>query len=135
MNWIDDAECRRRYTQINDFERLMSETGTTIIKCFLNISKEEQKVRMQERLADPSKTWKFNPGDLKERELWPQYMQAYEQAIIATSTEYAPWYVIPADSKTNRNLLISRLLLDALKSMKLKYPPVPADYKSIVVND
>lgn len=134
-DWIDDAECERRYAHINDFERLLAETGTTIIKCFLNISKEEQKARMQERLADPSKTWKFNPGDLKERELWPQYMQAYEQAIKATSTEYAPWYVIPADSKTNRNLLISRLLLDALKNMKLKYPPVPADYKNIVVKD
>jgi len=134
-DWINDAECERRYAQINDFERLLTETGTTIIKCFLNISKEEQKARMQERLAEPSKTWKFNPGDLKERELWPQYMQAYEQAIKATSTDYAPWYVIPADSKTNRNLLISRLLLDTLKNMKLKYPPVPADYKNIAVKD
>ena len=134
-DWINDAECERRYAQINDFERLLAETGTIIIKCFLNISKEEQKARMQERLADPTKTWKFNPGDLKERELWPQYMQAYEQAIKATSTDYAPWYVIPADSKTNRNLLISRLLLDALKNMKLKYPAVPADYKNIVVKD
>jgi len=134
-DWIDDAECERRYAQINDFERLLTETGTTIIKCFLNISKEEQKVRMQERLAEPSTTWKFNPSDLKERELWPQYMQAYEKAIKATSTVHAPWYVIPADSKTNRNLLISRLLLDALKNMKLKYPPVPADYKNIVVKD
>jgi PPK2 family polyphosphate:nucleotide phosphotransferase len=134
-DWIDETECKRRYAQINDFERLLTETGTTIIKCFLNISKEEQKVRMQERLADAKKTWKFNPGDLNERELWPQYMQAYEQAIKATSTDYAPWYVIPADSKTNRNLLISRLLLDALKSMKLKYPPVPAEYKNIVVKD
>ncbi|MDI1309543.1 MAG: polyphosphate kinase 2 family protein [Methylotenera sp.] len=134
-DWIDDAECKRRYAQINDFERLLAETGTVIIKCFLNISKEEQKARMQERLADPSKTWKFNPGDLKERELWPKYMQAYEQAIKATSTEYAPWYVIPADSKTNRNLLISRLLLDALKSMNLKFPPVPTEYKNIVVKD
>lgn len=134
-NWIDDAECKRRFAQINDFERLLAETGTTIIKCFLNISKEEQRARMQERLADPTKTWKFNAGDLEERELWPQYMQAYEQALKVTSTEYAPWYVIPADSKTNRNLLISRLLLDALKSMKLKYPPTPAEYKSITIKD
>ena len=134
-NWIDDAECKRRYAQINDFERLLTETGTTIIKCFLNISKEEQKVRMQERLANPSKTWKFKTGDLEERALWSAYMQAYEQAIKATSTEFAPWYVIPADSKTNRNLLISKILLDALKSMKLKYPPVPAEYKSIAIKD
>lgn len=132
-DWIDDAECQRRYAQINDFERLLTETGTTIIKCFLHISKEEQKVRMQDRLDDPTKSWKFNPNDLKERALWPQYMHAYEHAIQATSTEHAPWYIVPADSKTNRNLLISRLLLDALKSLKLNYPPVPADNKSIVI--
>ncbi|MDZ4141425.1 MAG: polyphosphate kinase 2 family protein [Methylotenera sp.] len=134
-DWIDEAECLRRYAQINDFERLLTETGTTIIKCFLHISKEEQKSRMQERLDDPTKTWKFNPGDLKERALWPQYMQAYEQAIKATSTEVAPWYIVPADSKTNRNLLISRLLRNTLKNLKLNYPPVPADYKSIVITD
>jgi PPK2 family polyphosphate:nucleotide phosphotransferase len=134
-NWIDDAECKRRYAQINEFERLLTETGTTIIKCFLHISKEEQKTRMQERLDDPTKTWKFNPNDLKERALWPEYMQAYEQALKSTSTEYAPWYVVPADSKTNRNLLISRLLLESLKNLKLKYPPVPADYKTIVIAD
>ncbi len=132
-NWIDETECKHRYAQINDFERMLTETGTTIIKCFLHISKEEQKKRMQERLDDPKKSWKFNPGDLNERELWPQYMQAYEHAIKATSTDHAPWYVIPADSKTNRNLLISRLLLHTLKSLKLSYPPVPADYKSIVI--
>lgn len=134
-DWIDEAECKRRYAQINDFERLLTETGTTIIKCFLHISLDEQKVRMQERLDDPTKIWKFNPNDLKERALWPQYMQAYEQAMKATSTGYAPWYIVPADSKTNRNLLISRLLLNTLKSMKLKYPPVPADYKSIIIKD
>ncbi|MDP1765614.1 MAG: polyphosphate kinase 2 family protein [Methylotenera sp.] len=134
-DWIDDAECQRRYDQINDFERLLTETGTTVIKCFLHISKEEQKVRMQERLDAPAKSWKFNPNDLKERALWPQYMQAYEQAIQATSTEYAPWHIVPADSKTNRNLLISRLLLETLKSLKLKYPPVPADYKFIEIAD
>lgn len=131
--WIDEAECKRRYAQINDFERVLTETGTTIIKCFLYISKEEQKKRMQERLDDPTKAWKFNLNDLKERALWPKYMQAYEQAIKATSTEHAPWHIVPADSKTNRNLLISRLLLSTLKNMKLKYPPVPADYKSIVI--
>ena len=134
-DWIDDAECQLRYKQINDFEQLLTETGTVIIKCFLHISKEEQKIRMQERLNDPTKTWKFNPGDLKERALWPKYMQAYEQALKATSTKHAPWYVIPADSKTNRNLLVSRLLLSALKGMKLAYPPVPAEYKTIVIED
>jgi len=133
--WIDDAECERRYQQINDFEKLLTDTGTTIIKCFLHISKEEQKNRMQERLDDPTKTWKFNPNDLKERALWPKYMQAYETAIKATSTDYAPWYIVPADSKTNRNLLISRLLLQTLKNLDLKYPPVPSTYKKIIIED
>lgn len=134
-DWIDDAECQRRYAQINDFERMLTETGTVIIKCFLHISKEEQKQRMQERLTDPTKTWKFNPNDLKEREVWSKYMQAYENAMRATSTAYAPWYVIPADSKTNRNLLISKLLLNTLQKMDLQYPPVPAAYKTLKVAD
>lgn len=134
-DWIDEAECKRRYAQINDFERMLTETGTIILKCFLHISKEEQKVRMQERLDDPTKTWKFNPGDLNERAVWSKYMVAYENALQATSTNHAPWYVIPADSKTNRNLLISRLLLSTLKSLKLEYPPVPAEYKKISIED
>ncbi|PPC85168.1 MAG: polyphosphate kinase [Methylotenera sp.] len=134
-NWIDDAECKRRYAQINAFEKLLTDTGTVIIKCFLHISKEEQKQRLQDRLNDPTKTWKFNPNDLKERALWPQYMQAYENAMSATSTSYAPWYVVPADSKMNRNLLISRLLFNALKKLQLEYPPVPAEFKTITIDD
>ncbi len=134
-DWIDDAECKRRYAQINAFEKQLTETGTVIIKCFLHISKEEQKERLQDRLDDPTKTWKFNPNDLKERALWPQYMQAYENAMAATSTSYAPWYVVPADSKTNRNLLISRLLFSVLKKLQLEYPPVPADFKTITIDD
>ncbi len=134
-DWIDDAECKRRYQQINAFERLLTDTGTTIIKCFLHISLEEQKKRLQERLDDPTKTWKFNPNDLKERALWPKYKQAYEAAIKATTTDYAPWYIVPADSKTNRNLLTSRLLLQTLKSLDLKYPPIPCEYKKIIIDD
>jgi len=134
-DWIDDAECKRRYAQINEFERLLAETGTTMIKCYLHISKEEQKKRMQQRIDDPTKTWKFNPNDLKERALWPQYMKAYENAITATSTEHAPWYVVPADSKTNRNMLISMILLAHLQKLKPVYPVAPADYKNIVIED
>jgi PPK2 family polyphosphate:nucleotide phosphotransferase len=134
-DWIDDAECKRRYAQINAFEKLLAETGTVIIKCFLHISKAEQELRMQERLDDPTKTWKFNPNDLKERALWPKYMQAYEAAMNATSTPHAPWFVVPADSKINRNLLISRLLYDALKKLDLEYPPVPPEFKTIVIAD
>ena len=134
-DWIDEAECKRRYAQINDFERMLTETGTVIIKCYLHISKAEQKERMLERLNDPTKTWKFNPNDLKERDLWDKYMQAYENAMKATSTDDAPWYVVPADSKTNRNLLISKILLNTLKSLKLAYPPVPTEYKTIKIAD
>lgn len=134
-NWIDEDECKRRYAQINDFERMLTETGTTIIKCFLHISKDEQKKRLQERLDDPEKTWKFNPGDIKERELWPDYTEAYEQAIKATSSKHAPWYIVPADSKTNRNLLVSRLLLNTLKNLDLRYPAIPAEYKSIKIEN
>lgn len=134
-DWIDDAECKRRYAQINAFEKQLTETETVIIKCYLHISKAEQKSRMQDRLDDPTKTWKFNPNDLKERALWPQYMQAYESAMSATSTSYAPWYVVPADSKMNRNLLISRLLFSALKKLQLEYPPVPAEFKTITIED
>ena len=134
-NWIDNDECKRRYAQINDFERMLTETGTTIIKCFLHISKAEQKKRLQERLDDPAKTWKFNPGDLAERKLWDNYNEAYEQAIKATSSKQAPWYIVPADSKTNRNLLISRLLLNTLKNLDLRYPAVRAEFKSIKIED
>lgn len=134
-DWIDDAECKRRYAQINAFEKQLTETGTVIIKCFLHISKQEQKLRLQERLNDPAKTWKFNPNDLKERALWPKYMQAYENAMAATSTNYAPWFIVPADSKMNRNLLISRLLFSALKKLQLEYPPVPTEFKTITIED
>jgi PPK2 family polyphosphate:nucleotide phosphotransferase len=134
-DWIDDKECKRRYEHIKDFERMLTETGTKIIKCYLHISKEEQKERMYERLNEPDKTWKFNPNDLNERDLWPKYMKAYEDALKATSTKDAPWYIVPADSKTNRNLLISRILLETLSDLDLSYPPVPESYKTIVVND
>ncbi len=124
--WIDQAECERRYRHINAFERMLAETGTTIIKCLLHISKDEQKARLEERLADPVKNWKFNPGDLKERERWDDYMKAYSRAITATSTDWAPWYMVPANSKTNRNLLVLRLLIARLKSLDLKHPdPAP----------
>ena len=134
-DWIDEAEAKRRYQQINDFERMLSETGTTIIKCFLHISKEEQQERLQERLDDPTKHWKFNPKDLDERALWDAYMQAYERVLQETATDYAPWYVIPADSKTNRNLLISRILLQALESLPLAYPEKPKAWNKLVIKD
>lgn len=134
-DWIDTQECERRYQHINDFERMLSEQGTVLIKCFLHISAHEQKLRLQERLSDPLKAWKFNPKDLEERALWPRYMQAYEAALKATSTPYAPWYVIPADSKTNRNLLISQLILSVLEALPLAYPARPQAWNTLTVPD
>ncbi len=124
---IDDKECKRRYQHILDFERMLAETGTIIVKVFLHISKEEQRQRLQERLDDPDKQWKFDPNDLVQRKKWDEYQLAYERAISATDTDHAPWYVIPADSKTHRNLLISTLLLEIMQDLKLSYPkPDPA---------
>jgi PPK2 family polyphosphate:nucleotide phosphotransferase len=130
---IDLAECKRRYRQINDFERMLAENGTTVLKFFLHISKAEQRKRLQERIDDPSKRWKFNPRDLQERKRWDDYMAAYEDAIEATSSEWAPWYVIPADSKSTRNLIISSLLVETLQSLGMAYPQPAEDYSKIVV--
>jgi PPK2 family polyphosphate:nucleotide phosphotransferase len=127
--WIDAAECKRRYAQINAFERTLAESGTLFLKCFLHVSKDEQRDRLQARLDDPTKHWKFNPTDLEERELWDDYTRAYEDATSATSTEWAPWYVIPSNSKSSRNLYIARLLVDLLEGLRLQYPEpsIPLD--------
>ncbi len=131
--WIDTAECERRYDQINAFERTLADTGTTIVKFFLHISKEEQRGRLQARLDDPTKRWKFNPRDLEERQKWDDYMQAYEDAIAATSHDLAPWYVVPADSKSARNLLVSSILIETLQSLDMRYPESAEDYSKLVV--
>lgn len=124
---------RQRYTQINDFERLLAEDGTTILKFFLHIDANEQKRRLQERVADPDKQWKFSPDDLAERKLWPQYMKAYEQALENTSTKQAPWYVVPANKKWFRDLLVSAIIVEALEELRLEFPPLSHDPKSIVI--
>ena len=131
--WIDLAECKRRYRTINDFEQLLVESGITVLKFFLHISPEEQRKRLQARVDDPNKRWKFNPQDLAERKLWKEYREAYEDAIAATSTKAAPWYVVPADSKSARNLVISSILKQTLESLDLKYPQPPEDYSKIVI--
>ncbi|OJW47827.1 MAG: polyphosphate kinase [Thiobacillus sp. 65-1059] len=120
--WIDAAECRRRFRQINDFERMLAETGTTILKFYLHISRDEQKRRLEERRDTPEKQWKFQPGDLAVRAQWDDYMEAYEAALSATSTAHAPWHVIPANSKLARNLMVSSLLIEALENLKMRYP-------------
>jgi PPK2 family polyphosphate:nucleotide phosphotransferase len=120
--WIDKDECKRRYRQINDFEQMLAETGTTILKFYLHISKDEQKKRLEERRDTPDKQWKFQPGDLGVRAQWDDYMDAYEAALSATSTVHAPWHVIPANSKLARNLMVSSLLIEALEKLKMRYP-------------
>jgi PPK2 family polyphosphate:nucleotide phosphotransferase len=121
--WIDKDETRRRYAQINDFERMLAETGTVVLKYLLHISKEEQRLRLQERLDDPTKHWKFAAGDLEERKSWDAYQAAYSDAVAATGTPWAPWTIVPADSKTHRNLMIAQSVKDALVRLKLRYPP------------
>jgi len=123
LGMITLAECKRRYAQIRDFERMLAESGTTIVKFFLHISKDEQRERLQARVDDPHKHWKFDPEDLKQRELWKDYQKAYSDAITATDAEHAPWYVIPADSKRYRNEAVARVLLETLRGMRLDWPP------------
>lgn len=120
---IDADECKRRHGQIRDFERMLAETGTVILKFFLHISKEEQRRRLQSRLDNPDKLWKFDPQDLVERTSWDDYRKAYEEIIPATDAHHAPWYVIPADSKAHRNLAVASILLETMEDMKLRYPP------------
>lgn len=121
--WITPKQTRQRYAHINDFERLLTETGTVILKFMLHISFKEQRLRLQERVDDPAMRWKFSMGDLEVRKKWKAYQAAYESLLGATSTSWAPWTVVPADSKTHRNLMIATIVRDTLKRMNLSYPP------------
>jgi len=114
----------KRYEQINQFEKMLTENGVTILKFFLHISKEEQKERLLERLRNPLKNWKFQVGDLEERKRWRDYAQAYEDVLEQTSSEWAPWYVVPADRKRSRDLLVARVVVDTLERMAPKFPTV-----------
>jgi PPK2 family polyphosphate:nucleotide phosphotransferase len=133
MGQIDEAECERRFRQIRDFEAMLAETGTTIIKCLLHISKDEQRSRIQSRIDDPTKHWKFDVSDLEARKHWDAYEAAYRDALAATSTEHAPWYVIPADSKSHRNLMVAELLLRLMEGLKLEYPPAKPELKGLTI--
>lgn len=124
---------QKRYQQINDFERLLAETGTTILKFFLYISKDEQKRRLQARLDDPQKRWKFRKGDLAERAFWDDYIEAYEDALSRTSHKWAPWYIVPADKKWFRNLVIATVLVRTLEGLDLKIPEPEEDLDGIVI--
>jgi len=126
---------RARYEQINQFEQLLTSNGTAILKFFLHISKDEQKERLQARLDDPTKQWKFNVGDLEVRDQWNDYMKAYEDVFTQCNTEYAPWYIVPANKKWYRNLVITRAVVEALELMNLKYPEPTEDLSKVVIPD
>lgn len=132
-NLVPKEIWEKRYEAINEFERLLGEGGMRIIKCFLHISKEEQRERLQERLSDPAKYWKFSRADLAERKLWDNYQAAYEDALTLCNTKHAPWHIIPADRKWYRNLCISRLLVKTLEEMDPKFPPPEDGIEKIVV--
>ena len=125
--FAEPDEIERRYGAINDFEARLVDQGISIIKCMLHISADEQKARLAERLANPEKHWKYNPGDLDERALWPAYREAYEIALERTSTDVAPWHVVPSDKKWFRNLAVGQLLLETLRGLDLQWPKADFD--------
>lgn len=116
------AAIEQRYEQINAFEKHLTENGVTILKFMLNVGYEEQGIRLKERLTEPHKRWKFNPGDLEDRKLWPDFMSAYETAVQRCSTPHAPWYIVPADSRPRRNAMIARIVRGVLEEMDLDWP-------------
>jgi PPK2 family polyphosphate:nucleotide phosphotransferase len=122
-----------RYREINEFERTLSEEGTTVLKFYLHISKDEQKKRLQDRLDDPSKRWKFSANDIPEREFWSEYMKAYEEALEKTSTHWAPWYIVPSNHNWFRDLIVSTVIVRTLEKMHMRYPQPAIDLKSIIL--
>jgi PPK2 family polyphosphate:nucleotide phosphotransferase len=130
-----DKVWKQRYQHIVDFERMLAEEGTTVVKIYLHISKDEQKRRIVSRLENPDKHWKFHPDDLKDRALWNDFMKTYEDLLSKTSTEHAPWYVVPANRKWYRNLCVARIMVDTMKRLNMKLPTVDWDPKKIVVED
>lgn len=132
--YVPEDQWRRRYRHIREFEQLLADEGTTIAKFYLHISKDEQKERLQSRLDEPEKNWKFSTGDLEERKLWDDYQAAFTEMLAETSTEQAPWYVIPADRKWFRNLLISRIVVGELEGLDMAYPTAEEGLANIVID-
>jgi polyphosphate kinase 2 (PPK2 family) len=131
-NLVPKEMWMQRYDQINDFEKYLYENNIRIIKLFLYISKQEQEKRLLARLLEPHKNWKFSIDDLVERQYWDKYMIAYEDILNKTSTEYAPWYVIPADNKWSRNIAVAKIMVDTLEKLKLKWPNPSPDIQKYV---
>jgi PPK2 family polyphosphate:nucleotide phosphotransferase len=132
-NLVPQEVWSKRYEQIVSFEKHLAETGTTILKFYLHITKDEQKERLQARLDDTTKHWKFSVGDLKERALWSDYEKAYQDALTQTSTVFAPWYIVPANRKWYRDWVIVNVLVDTLKRMKLQYPTQTEDLSKVKI--
>lgn len=133
-NYVPQSVWEPRFEHINQFEKMLHDTGTQVVKFFLHISLDEQKQRFQDRIDEPSKHWKFDKEDLEKRKLWPQYMKAFEDVLNKTSTDYAPWYAIPADQKWYRNLAIQKVIVDTLRDMNPEYPTQEDDLSKIVID-
>ena len=132
---VPEEVWRERYGLINEFERNLTRSGITVLKFFLHISKDEQKRRLESRLADPDKRWKFSKNDIKERAFWDDYQAAFEDAINECSTSYAPWYIVPANKKWYRNLVVARTIADTLKAMDPQFPPAEQDLENVTIPD
>ncbi len=130
---VAEETWRARYEQINEFEQLLTSSGTRILKFYLHISLDEQKERFQERLNIPEKNWKFSSGDLAKRKNWDKYMTAFEEVFLRCSPQTAPWYIIPADQKWYRNLAISRVIVSAIREMNPQYPPAEEGLDGITI--
>jgi PPK2 family polyphosphate:nucleotide phosphotransferase len=133
LDLVPESRWSKRYAHIRAFEQMLADEGTTIVKIMLHISKAEQKERLEARLRDPAKGYKFNPSDLDSRTQWTDYMRAYEAAITETASDVAPWFVVPADRKWYRNLVVAQILIDALESMSLEYPKPEFDLSEVTI--
>jgi PPK2 family polyphosphate:nucleotide phosphotransferase len=131
--WITPQVCKARYESIKAFERTLSREGTRVVKLMLHISKDEQAARMRKRLEKPNKAWKFNTADLEERKYWDDYTKAYQDALSATSTDDAPWYVVPANKKWYRDWAVLTILTETLREMDPKFPPPQIDLSKVIV--
>jgi polyphosphate kinase 2 (PPK2 family) len=127
MPAADDKLWRERYRSIVNLERHLHDNGTRIVKFYLHLSKEEQRKRFLQRIDEPEKNWKFSMADIEERKFWKQYVKAYEECLSATSTREAPWYVVPADDKQNARLIVSQIVLDTLKGLRMTFPETSAE--------
>ncbi len=132
-NLVPKKVWSKRYQQINAFEKILAEEGTTILKFYLNIDLDEQKERLQARLDEPEKNWKFNPADLSERKLWDEYTAAYEDVLSKTSRKWAPWYIVPANRKWYRNLVVATTIIETLEKMNIQLPKVDFDPAAITI--